>query len=58
MEIKKNWSRVLDGGLKPGQTGRLTIVRKAILTFYFFIMIASSISVGLGLESDRAGKVE
>jgi hypothetical protein len=27
---KKNWSRVPDGRLTPGQTGRLTIGRKLI----------------------------
>jgi hypothetical protein len=29
---EKNWSRVPDGGVIPGQTGRLTIGRKITLT--------------------------
>jgi hypothetical protein len=30
---KGNWSRGPDGGLTPGQTGRLTVGRKITLTF-------------------------
>jgi hypothetical protein len=32
---KKNWSRVADGRLTPGQTGRLTVGRKLTSTSTF-----------------------
>jgi hypothetical protein len=33
---KKNWSRITDGGLIPEQTGRLSLGRKIIVTWFWF----------------------
>jgi hypothetical protein len=41
---KKNWSRVPDGGLTPGQTGRLTVGRKIKLTLTDFERLKPHVS--------------